>query len=60
MPDGTVDLLFRILRQNGGKFSNRARDKEFAQMTEAEAAAAEGAFAASFESDAQSRRSAMT
>ena len=56
MPDNTVDLLFRFLRQNGGRFSNRARDKEFAQLTEAEAAAAEEAFAASFGDDVKQDR----
>jgi hypothetical protein len=29
MPDTLVDLLIRFLVQNGGKFSNRAREKEF-------------------------------
>jgi Fic/DOC family protein len=53
MPDNTVDLLFRFCRQNGGRLSNRARDREFAQLTDAEAAAAEEAYAASFGDDAQ-------
>jgi Fic family protein len=53
MPDNTVDLLFRFFRQNGGRLSNRARDKEFAQLTDAEAAAAEQAYARSFGDDAQ-------
>jgi Fic family protein len=55
MPDNTVDLLFRFFRQNGGRLSNRARDKEFAQLTDAEAAAAEQAYARSFGDDAQTR-----
>jgi len=36
MPTRTVDLLFRFLRQNNGKFSRRALSKEFAQLTERE------------------------
>ena len=45
MPDNTVDLLFRFLRQNRGKLSKRARENEFAQLTDAEAASIEAAFA---------------
>ena len=33
MPDRTVDLLFRMLRQNKGRLSKRAREKEFAKLT---------------------------
>lgn len=36
MPDRTVDLLHRFLRQNGGVLSQRARTKEFAPLTEEE------------------------
>lgn len=36
MPDRTVDLLLAFLRQNSGKLSNRARNKEFAALTEEE------------------------
>ena len=36
MPGRTIDLLFRMLRQNKGKLSKRAREKEFAKLTEAE------------------------
>jgi hypothetical protein len=53
MPDGTIDLLFRFLRQNGGRLSRRAREQEFAQLTDAEAAAAENSYAASFPSEDQ-------
>jgi Fic family protein len=56
MPDNTVDLLFRFFRQNGGRLSNRARDKEFAQLTDAEAATAEEAFAAFFGDDVKQDR----
>lgn len=48
MPDNTVDLLFRFLRRNDGKLSKRARTHEFAPLTDAEAMAAEEAYAASF------------
>ena len=36
MPDNTVALLIRFLEQNGGKFSKRAREKEFEVLTEME------------------------
>lgn len=32
MPDSTIDLLFNFLRQNGGKLSKRAREKEFSAL----------------------------
>jgi hypothetical protein len=44
MPDRTIDLLFRFLHQNGGRLSQRAREQEFAPMTEAEVSAAEAAY----------------
>ena len=33
MPDRIVDLLFRFLKQNKGRLSNRAREGEFAEFT---------------------------
>ncbi len=36
MPQATLDLLFRFLRQNDGALSKRARDREFALLTDAE------------------------
>jgi len=36
MPSATVDLLFRFLRQNSGKLSDRARQKEFKALTDDE------------------------
>lgn len=36
MPSDTVNLLFRFLRQNNGKLSNRAREKEFQKLEENE------------------------
>jgi hypothetical protein len=52
MPDRISDLLFRMLHQNGGKLSKRARDKEFATLTEAEAGQVEAAYVAAFNPDA--------
>jgi len=37
MPDRVLDLLFRFLRQNDGKLSKRAREREFAALTDGEA-----------------------
>ncbi len=48
MPDRTIDLLFRFLRQNGGKLSNRARENEFAELTPPEIEKIEAGYDASF------------
>jgi hypothetical protein len=48
MPDRTIDLLFHFLHQNAGRLPRRAREHEFAQMTEAEVSAAQAAYLASF------------
>lgn len=48
MPDGLVALLFRFLRQNGGRLSKRAREGEFAALTEEEVAAVELAYRSHF------------
>jgi hypothetical protein len=48
MPSGTVDLLFRFLHQNGGQLSRRAREKEFARMTDVEVATAESVYSELF------------
>ncbi len=45
MPDRLLDLLFRFLRQNGGSFSKRAREQEFAALTDEEAARIEALYA---------------
>ena len=45
MPNSKLDLLWRFLQQNEGKFSKRARTKEFSQLTDEEAAQIEKAFA---------------
>ena len=48
MPDRTVDLLFRMLRQNKGRLSERALDKEFARLTPGESKKIEEAYAEAF------------
>jgi len=48
MPDRTIDLLFRLLQQNGGKLSHRARAKEFSALTATEAAAIEAIYQNAF------------
>ena len=49
MPDGTIDLLFRFLHQNGGRLSKRGKENEFAALTEAEAKAVEEFYAVAFD-----------
>jgi hypothetical protein len=48
MPERTMDMLFRFLHQNAGRMSRRAREGEFAQMTDAEVSGAEEAYAEFF------------
>jgi len=48
MPDGTIDLLFRFLRQNKGLLSKRGRNKEFAKLTDLEVAGIEVSYASAF------------
>jgi hypothetical protein len=48
MPDRTIDLLFRMLRQNKGRLSKCAREKEFAQLTADEARRIEQAYGETF------------
>jgi hypothetical protein len=48
MPDRTIDLLFRLLQQNNGALSKRARTKEFAKLTDTEVSSVEQAYATSF------------
>jgi hypothetical protein len=50
MPDNTVDLLFRFLRQNDGTLSRRAREREFAELTDDEVARIEATYAEAFRS----------
>jgi hypothetical protein len=48
IPDQTVDLLFRMLRQNNGLLF-RARQREFAQPTNAEVQRIEEIYGVAFE-----------
>jgi Fic/DOC family len=48
MPGRTIDLLFRMLRQNNGRFSRRARTREFAELTADEAEQLERAYDETF------------
>ncbi|KAA5608674.1 Fic family protein [Rhodovastum atsumiense] len=45
MPDSRFDLMIGFLRQNGGRFSRRARTNEFAALTDVEVLAIEGIYA---------------
>ncbi|MDX8521822.1 Fic family protein [Mesorhizobium dulcispinae] len=51
MPERLIDLLFRFLHQNGGQLSNRAREKEFAALTNDEAERIEEIYAQTFGAD---------
>ena len=54
MPDRTADLLFRFLHQNQGRLSGRAREREFAALTEPEVDRIERLYAETFgEADGQ-------
>lgn len=48
MPDRTIDLLFRVLRQNEGRLSKRAREHEFAALKPDEAERIDAAYGESF------------
>ena len=48
MPNRTLARLFAFLRQNQGRLSERARTREFAQLTSAEAARVEQLYRQSF------------
>lgn len=48
MPDRTADLLFRFLHQNDGHFSKRAREREFAKLTDDEVDRIEKIYAQGF------------
>jgi hypothetical protein len=49
MPERTTDLLFRFLHQSGGVLNKRAREEEFASLTEKEAVEVEAAYNAAFQ-----------
>jgi len=44
MPERLIDLLFRFLDQNDGQLSDRARSREFAALTDMEAAQIEAVY----------------
>lgn len=44
MPERTMDMLFRFLHQNGGRLSRRAREREFAELSDDEAARLEAIY----------------
>jgi len=44
MPERTLDLLFRLLHQNGGRLSQRARSSEFEDLSDAETQRIEGIY----------------
>ena len=48
MPERLTDLLFRFLHQNRGRLSNRAREKEFAALTDGEAERIEAIYRQTF------------
>ena len=48
MPERMVDLVFRMLRQNEGKLSMHAQDKEFDKLAPEEIAAIEWLYEESF------------
>jgi hypothetical protein len=48
MPERTFDLLFRFLHQNGGRLSQRAREREFAELSDDEAASVETIYRSRF------------
>ena len=55
MPDRTVNLLFRLLRQNGGRLSRRARDGEFKELTDEETERIEHLYVEIFEPPLETR-----
>lgn len=50
MPDRTIDLLFRFLRQTGGAMSRRGREREFSALSDDEVKRIEARYAVSFAS----------
>jgi hypothetical protein len=48
VPDGTLDLLCRLLRQNRGILSKRGRERQFAKLTGDEVAKIEASYGGAF------------
>lgn len=59
MPDGTFDLMMGFLRQNRGRFSGRARAREFRELQDDEAAAIEAIYQELFPDGATARAAAV-
>jgi len=55
MPERLIDLLFRFLSRNDGRLSQRARAREFREMTDSEAQRVETIYSDVFESGNASR-----
>ena len=55
MPGRTSNLLFRFLRQNGGRLSRRARDGEFKELTDEETERIQHLYAEIFEPPPETR-----
>ena len=51
MPDSLIDLLFNFLKQNNGQLSARAREKEFAALSNAETELVENIYRDAFGDD---------
>ncbi len=58
MPEQTIDHLFRMLRQNNGKLSQRARQCEFQQLTDNEAERVQAVYGKTFAAASQEKRQA--
>ena len=52
MPDRTLDNLFGFLRQNNGRLSKRAREKEFVALTDDETCRIEQSYSDLFGAEA--------
>jgi hypothetical protein len=51
MPERLIDLLVRFLARNDGRLSQRARTKEFSELTDEEAQRVEAIYNQSFETE---------
>jgi Fic/DOC family len=49
MPERLIDLMFRFLHQNGGSLSQRAREREFKELTDEETQRIETVYREAFE-----------
>jgi hypothetical protein len=58
MPEGTINLLFRFLNQNGGRLSQRAREREFEALTDEETERIETIYRGTFQTSAGERTQA--